>query len=83
MLASRLEVNSIVISDDKEVVLNEETLDDMIQAEVEWHRRLVWRLSLTQHKRATEEFKNEVASSLKLLSVSKLLIQKTSLVKTK
>jgi hypothetical protein len=39
MLASGSEVNSIVISDDNEVVSDEETLSDIIQAEVEWHRQ--------------------------------------------
>jgi hypothetical protein len=33
------EVNPIVISNDNEVVSDEETPSDMIQAEVEWHRQ--------------------------------------------
>jgi hypothetical protein len=39
MLASGSEANSIVISDDDEIVSDEETPSNMIQAEVDWHRR--------------------------------------------
>jgi hypothetical protein len=38
-LASRSEVDPIVISDNDEIVSNEETPSDMIRAEVDWHRR--------------------------------------------
>jgi hypothetical protein len=38
-LASGSEVDPIVISDDDEIVSDEETPSDMIRAEVEWHRR--------------------------------------------
>jgi hypothetical protein len=37
--ASGTEANPIVISDDDEVVLDEETPSDMIRVEVDWHRR--------------------------------------------
>jgi hypothetical protein len=39
MLASGSEVDPIVISDDDEVVSNEETPSNIIWAEVDWHRR--------------------------------------------
>jgi hypothetical protein len=39
MLASGLEANSIVISDNNEVVSDEETPSNMIQAEVDWYRQ--------------------------------------------
>jgi hypothetical protein len=39
MLASSSEVDFIVISDNNEVVSNEETLSNIILTEVEWHRQ--------------------------------------------
>jgi hypothetical protein len=39
---------------------------------------MIWRLSSIQHEGAAEGFDNKVVGGLKLLSISKLLTQKTS-----
>jgi hypothetical protein len=44
---------------------------------------LTWRLGSTQHEGAAEEYDDKVIDGLKLLSISKTLIQSTSPVKTK
>jgi hypothetical protein len=44
---------------------------------------LMWRLGSTQHEEAVKEYNDEVIDGLKLLPISKTLIQSTSPVKTK